>query len=119
MLGMHRRARVWNEFSEYLLETRVLTSSDFNTYPIRFFLHFDVIILCVQMIRTESFHIWTIQRSITEEFTAMVRVTRHILSKEIQLVSITRRQKIVQDMTRATQICLYLLVLLIVYQYSM
>ena len=44
----------------------------------------------------------------------MVRVTRHILSKEIQLVSITRRQKIVQDMTRATQICLYLLVLLIV-----
>ena len=37
------------------------------------------------MIRTESFHIWTIQRSITEEFTAMVRVTRHILSKEIQL----------------------------------
>ena len=81
MLGMHRRARVWNEFSEYLLETRVLTSSDFNTYPIQFFLHFDVIILCVQMIRTESFHIWTIQRSITEEFTAMVRVTRHILSK--------------------------------------
>ena len=83
-----------------------------------FFLYFDAIILCVQMIRTESFHIWTIQRSITEEFTAMVRVTRHILSKEIQLVSITRRQKIVQDMTRATQICLYLLVLLIVVSIS-
>ena len=48
----------------------------------------------------------------------MVRVTRHILSKEIQLVSITRRQKIVQDMTRATQICLYLLVLLIVVSMS-
>ena len=75
-----------------------------------FFLDFESIILSFQMIRTESFHIWTIQRSITEEFTAMVRVTRHILSKEIQLVSITRRQKIVQDMTRATQICLYLLV---------
>ena len=25
---------VWDEFSEYLLETRVLTSADFNTYPI-------------------------------------------------------------------------------------
>ena len=41
------------------------------------------IILCSddQMIWIGSFHIWTIQRSITEEFTAMVRVTRHILSK--------------------------------------
>ena len=28
MHGMHRC--VWDEFSEYLLETRVLTSSDFN-----------------------------------------------------------------------------------------
>ena len=28
---------VWDEFSEYLLETRVLTSADFNTYPIRIF----------------------------------------------------------------------------------
>ena len=26
---------VWDEYSEYLLETRVLTSADFNTYPIR------------------------------------------------------------------------------------
>ena len=25
---------VWDEFSEYPLETRVLTSADFNTYPI-------------------------------------------------------------------------------------
>ena len=25
---------VWDEFSEYLLETRVLTSADFNMYPI-------------------------------------------------------------------------------------
>ena len=30
--------RVWDEFSEYLLETRVLTSADFNTYPIRIFI---------------------------------------------------------------------------------
>ena len=29
---------VWDEFSEYLLETWVLTSADFNTYPIRIFL---------------------------------------------------------------------------------
>ena len=29
---------VWDEFSEYLLETRVLTSADFNTYPIRIFI---------------------------------------------------------------------------------
>ena len=29
---------VWDEFSEYLLETRVLTSADFNTYPIQIFL---------------------------------------------------------------------------------
>ena len=28
---------VSDEFSEYLLENRVPTSADFNTYPIRFF----------------------------------------------------------------------------------
>ena len=28
---------VWDDFSEYLLETRVNTSADFNTYPIRIF----------------------------------------------------------------------------------
>ena len=28
---------VWDEFLEYLLETRVLTSADFNMYPIRIF----------------------------------------------------------------------------------
>ena len=28
---------VWDEFSEYLLENRVPTSVDFNTYPIRIF----------------------------------------------------------------------------------
>ena len=29
---------VLDEFSEYLLETRVNTSADFNTYPIRIFI---------------------------------------------------------------------------------
>ena len=28
---------VWDEFSEFLPENRVLTSADFNTYPIRIF----------------------------------------------------------------------------------
>ena len=32
------RRCVWDEFSEYLLETRVLTSADFNTYSIRIFM---------------------------------------------------------------------------------
>ena len=31
-------ASVWDEFSEFLLENRVPTSADFNTYPIRIFL---------------------------------------------------------------------------------
>ena len=31
------RVCVWDEFSEYLLENRVTTSADFNTYPIRIF----------------------------------------------------------------------------------
>ena len=30
-MGMH--GCVWDEFSEYLLETRVLTSADFTSYP--------------------------------------------------------------------------------------
>ena len=34
-------ACVWNEFSEFLLENRVPTSADFNTYPIRIFLTKD------------------------------------------------------------------------------
>ena len=32
------RVCVLDEFSEYLLETRVNTSADFNTYPIRIFI---------------------------------------------------------------------------------
>ena len=39
--GVHGYARVcasmWDEFSEFLLENRVPTSADFNTYPIRIF----------------------------------------------------------------------------------
>ena len=30
-------ACVWDEFSEFLLENKVPTSADFNTYPIRIF----------------------------------------------------------------------------------
>ena len=30
-------ACVWDEFSEFLPETRVLTSADFNMYPVRIF----------------------------------------------------------------------------------
>ena len=33
------RVCAWDEFSEYLLENRVPTSADFNTYPIRIFSH--------------------------------------------------------------------------------
>ena len=32
------RVCVWDEFSGYLLENRVPTSADFNTYPIRIFI---------------------------------------------------------------------------------
>ena len=39
-IGMH--GCVWDESSEFLLETRVLTSADFNTYPIRIFFHTNV-----------------------------------------------------------------------------
>ena len=35
------RVCAWDEFSEYLLENRVPTSADFNTYPIRIFLTKD------------------------------------------------------------------------------
>ena len=31
------RVCVWDDFSEYLLDNRVPTSADFNTYPIRIF----------------------------------------------------------------------------------
>ena len=31
-------AYVWDEFSEFFLENRVLTSADFNTFPIRIFI---------------------------------------------------------------------------------
>ena len=34
---------VWDDFSEYLLENRVPTSADFNTYPIRILLDSSII----------------------------------------------------------------------------
>ena len=38
-MGVHGYERVFvGEFSEYRLETRVKTSADFNTYPIRIFI---------------------------------------------------------------------------------
>ena len=37
------RVCVWDEFSEYLLENRVPTSADFNTYPIRILLDSSII----------------------------------------------------------------------------
>ena len=58
--GLHGYGRVWvglhgyalvcacvlDEFSEFLLENRVPTSEDFNTYPIRIFLLLMVLIIC-------------------------------------------------------------------------
>ena len=35
------RVCAWDEFSKYLLENRVPTSADFNTYPIRIFFTMD------------------------------------------------------------------------------
>ena len=35
-------AGVWDEFSEFLLENRVPTSADFNTYPIQIFVLFNL-----------------------------------------------------------------------------
>ena len=34
-VGMH--GCVWDEFSEFLLETRFLTSANYNIHPLRFF----------------------------------------------------------------------------------
>ena len=38
------RVCAWDEFSEYLLENRVPTSADFNTFPIRIFAQFLTIL---------------------------------------------------------------------------
>ena len=35
---------VWDEFSEYLLETRFLTSPNYNTHPLQIFLILVVIV---------------------------------------------------------------------------
>ena len=42
---VHRCAWIWDVFSEFLLENRVPTSADFNTYPIRIFLMNLIIII--------------------------------------------------------------------------
>ena len=36
--GVGGSAWVWDVFSEFLLENRVPTSADFNTFPIRIFI---------------------------------------------------------------------------------
>ena len=38
LVGAGMRESVFDEFSEYLQETRVLISADFNSYPIQIFL---------------------------------------------------------------------------------
>ena len=38
--------RGWDEFSEFLLENRVPTSADFNTYPIRIFISNFIFLKC-------------------------------------------------------------------------
>ena len=44
---------VLDEFSEYLLETRVNTSADFNTYPIRIFIDIDTMAATVIVVVDE------------------------------------------------------------------
>ena len=41
----HARLCVWDEFSEYLLEleTRFLTSANYNMHPLRIFFIYDVV----------------------------------------------------------------------------
>ena len=52
---------MWDEFSEYLLETWVLTSADFNTYPIRicflvsFFYHLNAMTQMKKGLRLANF----------------------------------------------------------------
>ena len=42
-IGVRGYAWVWDVFSEFLLENRVPTSADFNTFPIRIFYSFFLI----------------------------------------------------------------------------
>ena len=65
-LGVHGYAWVcaivWDEFSEFLLENRVPTSADFNTYPIQIFLFLllfpqkgsFLLVFCIIMVRKKS-----------------------------------------------------------------
>ena len=41
---------VWDEFLEFLLENRVPTSADFNTYPIRIFHIYSHFILWTEIV---------------------------------------------------------------------
>ena len=49
--GLRGYARVcacmWDEFSEFLLENRVPTSADFNTYPIRIFFSISALLMLI------------------------------------------------------------------------
>ena len=47
-------ACVWDEFSEYLLETRVLTSADFNMYSIQIFSSSSLIIMNKNDVRSSQ-----------------------------------------------------------------
>ena len=42
--GVRGYAWVWDVFSEFLLENRFPTSADFNTFPIRIFLFYNIIL---------------------------------------------------------------------------
>ena len=41
---------MWDEFSEFLLENRVPTSADFNTYPIRIFFNAPSILISIRYV---------------------------------------------------------------------
>ena len=47
--------RGWDEFSEFLLENRVPTSADFNTYPIRIFICYSYLIILVDNLPKKYF----------------------------------------------------------------
>ena len=57
---------VLDEFSEYLLETRVNTSADFNTYPIRIFCYFLLLHYVIHIV--EKIQIWTFKKNLLFSF---------------------------------------------------
>ena len=65
-------AWVWDEFSEFLLENRVPTSVDFNTYPIRIFMkivHFAPFFIDSRALYTVRGFCWmeTIKEAVEEQ----------------------------------------------------